>query len=220
MKEFNIKLGLLVVIASRDENTMSKVFARADQELNAAANALQSAKVESAYLAAAKQVEDAETMLNRPVASVTLADEIQYFSTIEMEERALEAKHLADQEYASRISRAAEQLEAMATKNIQASAELMSEMAARLKDMDALMARASRLVDSRAGVQAGSIEMLNKNLAEARKALLSRSTEFNARANAASTDELAAVKRLSNGAPELQSKLMNLQSQLQSKQAQ
>ncbi|HEY8131675.1 MAG TPA: hypothetical protein VII12_07260 [Thermoanaerobaculia bacterium] len=224
MKELNTKLALIVVICQKEiaAKSASRILSDADREFVAAAKQLETAKLENEYAAASKQVADAEALMSRPVASISLADEVAYLNAIQMEMKVaadaeqLAARQLADEQMASRLNAAAVELEAKALSNIKASAELMSEMAAKLNDIDAAIAQASRIVGSRAAMESRSTEALSKNLAAARQTLLSREDEFYARSRAVANEEQLAAKTLNSA--QLQNQLANLQTRLQARQ--
>ena len=223
MRELNGKLAHIIVVCEKEMNARSaRIFNDAGQELAAAAKRLETAKLDNEFLAVAKQYEDVEALMSRPLAAVSLADEGAYLSAIQMETKVLAdtelaVKQIGDQEVATKFIATADELAARASSNIRANTELMSEMAARFGHMDDEIALAGRILGSRAGIEAGSAAMLGRNLAAAREALRSRENEFYARANVATGEELAAVKKL-NSEPELQGRLMNLQTRLQARQ--
>jgi len=213
----------LADLAEMNAKSMSRTaLADADREINLAVKQLGAAKLENEYLAVAKQFADVQELLSRPVASISLADEVEYLAAIQMEMKVaadaeqLAVRQLADEQMAARLNVAAEQLEAKALSNIKASAELMSEMAARLNDIDDAIQRASRIAGSRAAMESRSSEALSRNIAAARQTLLSREDEFFARARATANEELVAARTLNSA--QLQNELANLQVRLQARQ--
>src|SRR5438093_1274315 len=163
---------------------------------------------------------DAEALMSRPVASISLAEEAAYLNAIQVEMKVaadaenLAVRQLADEQMASRLNAEAEQLEAKALSNIKANAETTSEMAARLNTIDDAIARASRQLG---GIDwSGNRAILSKNLAAARQTLLSREADFYARSRAVANEELVAAKALNSA--QLQNELANLQARLQARQ--
>jgi hypothetical protein len=123
LQAFNHKLGLIIVVCSREN-----AFARMD-----------AAESELAHLSladeqqAASRLADVEQALNRATASFELADKAQYLSVMEMESRVV-----ANEEAASRtreLELAAEQLESRAKQNIAEVADRDSQEASRLQHM-------------------------------------------------------------------------------------
>ncbi len=134
----------------------------ADSEVANLASRLSSMNLDNEAQAASKTLADAEALLSRSSANISLADEVQYLGMMEMESRVLAESDAAA--LSSRLSEAAEQLAARAQKNIDEAAALQSEMASRLNSMDESLERASRVLGSRAGM-AGSAEMLSRSIA-------------------------------------------------------
>jgi hypothetical protein len=220
MEQLRGKLGLLVVIASKGEANAR--IASADREIAEVANSLAAAKLDDEYMAAAKKLADAETLLARPLYAISLADDAKYLDAIQREMKVASdaeqtfAVRLGDEQAANRIVVAAEELEAKAAANIKASAEQMNEMAARLDSMDAQMAQVRTALGTRAGLASRGYQELSSKVNAVRTELGQREEEFFAQSKAAASDELVAAKRLDNG--DLATRIANLQLRLQARQ--
>jgi len=160
MQSLNSRLAHISELAQQ-ESAMSRLQ-EADSEVANLASRLSSMNLDNEAQAASKTLADAEALLSRSSANISLADEVQYLGMMEMESRVLAESDAAA--LSSRLSEAAEQLAARAQKNIDEAAALQSEMASRLNSMDESLERASRVLGSRAGM-AGSAEMLSRSIA-------------------------------------------------------
>jgi hypothetical protein len=191
MQQLNVKLADL----EKEMNVrMSRPLNHAGEELAAAVNELAAAKMESDYLAVAKQLEDVENQLNsRGLFALSLAQEIEYLNEMEMSARIASAR-LGDQELAHRLAERGEQLMTRGMSNIEQEFQLESEMASRFRDMDDQIARAQRIVGAEASM--ASRASLAKNLDATAKALDARQAEFRTREAADRAEEILAVRAL------------------------
>ena len=205
MQQLNVKLAH---VAEEVNVRMARTLNQTGEELAHAVNALASAKMENEYLAVAKQLDDVESQLAvRGYFAISLADEIAYLNEMEISARVVFAR-LGDEAMAHRLAERGEELMARGMSNIAQEFQLQDEMAARFKDMDDQVARASRIIGSEATM--ASHANLAKELGETEQALNAAQAEFRARSTAMAAEEIAAARSLDNnlaGRAELLQKL-------------
>ncbi len=193
------------------------VVSLADEQLAAAVDKLASAKLEDEYLAVAKQLEAVNHELkSEELFAISLADEIEYLQETAMNARIVTANVSEEQ-----LFQRSEQLDARAMKNIEEQVLADEQMAAKFRDMDDQIARAQRIAGAQAAMASSSL--LARSLNDTQQALNARDNEFRARANAAATDELMAVRALDSKlyhTEQLQHRLADFELQVAHRQAQ
>jgi hypothetical protein len=161
---------------------------QANREVVAAVSDLESHNLNAASLAAAK-LDSAATYL-KAMNSMTLADRARYLSAMEVEVREL-AMMASRPQTANQLDALATRLESQAMRNLEMNVGELEAMASALQQVDSNIAAAQRTVD--AAAMGSSRQAYNKSYVNVRGALDSGKQEFDARAHAAISGQLAAL---------------------------
>jgi hypothetical protein len=193
----------------------------ADEQLGMVATRLASARLDNEYIDLAGKLKAVENDLNsQNLFATTLADDVEYLQTVEMESRIVNNTRLSEQEMSQKLVAASEELMTRAIKNIEENVQLQEEMATKLQHMEEMAARASRSVTNQASM-VNSAALLTANLGAVSAALNRCDTEYRTRLNAAVENELAATRQFNSRVNEtsaLQQRLSAFEQQLAHRQ--